>query len=280
MRTTYTGPVKNRGENARGQANVSREELADFKRKYGADKTLRDLLNADKTGKAPASEKSPLARGPQGASMAPSRTGRAEIPKGTGGAKAPAASTERRMSPLEMGLLTTSGALAAPLAVRGAMKVAPKVAGMASKAGEAAKGAASKAGEAAKGAASKAGEAAKGAASKAGEAVKGAASKAGEAVKGAMERRAAAKAAPERKEPSSLYPDPPKTGGVFRSARYGTRGEQQAAGRKATEDYARDVMERGAEMGMKRGGNVKSYAKGGMTKGGGCETRGKKARYV
>ena len=225
---------------------------------------------------------------------------RAEIPKSD--AKAPAASTERRMSPLEMGLLTTSGALAAPLAVRGVMKTAPKVAGMASKAGEAVKGAASKAGEAAKGAASKAGEAAKGAASKAGEAVKGAASKAGEAVKGAaskageaakgaaskageavkgaMERRAAAKAAPERKEPSSLYPDPPKTGGVFRSARYGTRGEQQAAGRKATEDYARDVMERGAEMGMKRGGNVKSYAKGGMTKGGGCETRGKKARYV
>jgi hypothetical protein len=61
-RTTYTGPVKNRGEDAKGRARVSREELADFRRKYGADKTLRDLLNADKTGKTPASEKAPLAR--------------------------------------------------------------------------------------------------------------------------------------------------------------------------------------------------------------------------
>ena len=31
-----------------GRADVSAEELADFKRKYGADKTLRDLLNMDK----------------------------------------------------------------------------------------------------------------------------------------------------------------------------------------------------------------------------------------
>jgi len=256
MRTTYTGPVKNRGEDAQGRAKVSREELADFKRKYGANKTLRDLLNADKTGKAPASEKSPLARGPQGASMAPSRTGRAEIPKGTGGAKAPAASTERRMSPLEMGLLTTSGALAAPLALRGAMRAAPKVAGMASKAGEAAKGAMSKAGEAVKGAASKAGEAVKGAASKAGEAAKGAASKASEAAKGAIERRAVAKAAPERKEPVYDIPPMPPKHSSLRSR----------------------INER--EANKKDGGSTMSYAKGGMTKGGGCETRGKKARYV
>jgi len=164
--------------------------------------------------------------------------GRAEIPEDTGAWETPAASTERRMSPLEMGLLTTSGALAAPLAARGVMKAAPKVAAMASKAGEAARGAASKAGEAARGAASKAGEAARGAASKAGEAVKGAASKAGEAAKGAMERRAAAKAAPERKDPIFDIPD------------------------------------------FKKGGSTKSYAKGGSVRGGGCETRGKKARYI
>jgi hypothetical protein len=36
-----------------GKIDVSREELADFKRKYGADKTLRDLLNYDRTGKLP-----------------------------------------------------------------------------------------------------------------------------------------------------------------------------------------------------------------------------------
>jgi hypothetical protein len=114
--------------------------------------------------------------------------------------------------------------------------------------------------------ASKAGEAAKGAASKAGEAAKGAASKAGEAVKGAVERRAAAKAAPERKEPPSLYPDPPKTGGVFRSARP----------RKEDTSTLTDEV----TLGLKKGGSTKSYAKGGMTKGGGCETRGKKARYI
>jgi hypothetical protein len=223
-------------------------------------------------------------------------SGRAEIPKGTGGAKAPAASTERRMSPLEMGLLTTSGALAAPLAVRGVMKTAPKVAGMASKAGEAVKGAASKAGEAVKGAASKASEAAKGAASKASEAAKGAASKAGEAVKGAMERRAAAKVAPERKEPS-MYPEPPKTGGVFRSAREpappkprvkveGTKGgvyrsETPKASSETTSFRSRTADRADERMAdFKKGGMTKAYAKGGMTKAGGCETRGKKARYV
>ena len=59
--------------------------------------------------------------------------------------------------------------------------------------------------------------------------------------------------------------------------------KRQAAmreGRKSQEDYARDVMERGAEMGMKRGGMAKAYAKGGSVKGGGCETRSKKARFI
>jgi hypothetical protein len=179
-------------------------------------------------------------------------SGRAEIPKGVGGAKAPAASTERRMSPLEMGLLTTSGALAAPLAVRGVMKTAPKVAGMASKAGEAVKGAASKAGEA----------------------VKGAASKASEAAKGAMERRAAAKAAPERKDPVyDIPPMPPKPrvkvegtkGGVYRSETPKASSETTSF-RSRTADRADERMA--------------DFKKGGMTKGGGCETRGKKARYV
>ena len=59
--------------------------------------------------------------------------------------------------------------------------------------------------------------------------------------------------------------------------------KRQAAmreGRKSQEDYARDVMERGAEMGMKRGGMAKAYAKGGSVKGGGCETRSKKTRFI
>ena len=46
MAKTYTPNPNRRVVN--GRADVSAEELADFKRKYGADKTLRDLLNMDK----------------------------------------------------------------------------------------------------------------------------------------------------------------------------------------------------------------------------------------
>jgi hypothetical protein len=97
MRTTYTGPVKNRGEDAKGRARVSREELADFRRKHGADKTLRDLLNADKTGKTPASEKAPLARGPQGASIAPKAAAKPAGPRRDAAAEAKGAETLERM---------------------------------------------------------------------------------------------------------------------------------------------------------------------------------------
>ena len=74
-RTTYTGPVKNRGEDDQRRALVSREELADFRRKYGADKTLRDLLNADRSGKLPevSSERDMRARGVQGANISPAK---------------------------------------------------------------------------------------------------------------------------------------------------------------------------------------------------------------
>jgi hypothetical protein len=46
-RKSYTGPVKDRAK-VNGKAAVSAEELADFKRQYGSDMTLRDLLNMDK----------------------------------------------------------------------------------------------------------------------------------------------------------------------------------------------------------------------------------------
>jgi hypothetical protein len=279
MRTTYTGPVKNRGLNKLGQANVSREELEDFKRRYGQHLTLRDLLNADKRGKTPSSEKAPLARGKQGANIEPSRVSmsparREAMDRASENARkreeGKKAAIARQDAAASRGIDRLKEAGAVPgLVMQGMMKGAERVPPGRGLGAMFIGGAG--AGPRTAGMASKAGEAVKGAASKAGEAVKGAASKAGEAVKGAMERRAAAKAAPERTEPPSLYPDPPKTGGVFSSARRGTRGEQQAAGRKASEDYARDVVERGAEMGFK---------KGGMTKGGGCETRGKKTRYV
>lgn len=46
-RTSYTGPNPKR-QVIDGKAVVSREELADFKRQFGSDMTLRDLLNMDK----------------------------------------------------------------------------------------------------------------------------------------------------------------------------------------------------------------------------------------
>lgn len=74
-RTSYTGPVKNRGKDDQGRTLVSREELADFRRKYGADKTLRDLLNVDRSGKLPevSSERDMRARGVQGANISPAK---------------------------------------------------------------------------------------------------------------------------------------------------------------------------------------------------------------
>lgn len=47
FRSRYTGPVRDR-QVINGQAVVSREELEDFRRQFGAQMTLRDLLNADK----------------------------------------------------------------------------------------------------------------------------------------------------------------------------------------------------------------------------------------
>jgi len=67
-RKTWDGPMIDRPI-VNGKALVSAEELADFRRQFGADKTLRDLLNADK-GRGP-SAADPRARGPQGASEAP-----------------------------------------------------------------------------------------------------------------------------------------------------------------------------------------------------------------
>ena len=282
MRTTYTGPVKNRGENAEGKANVSREELADFKRKYGADKTLRDLLNADKTGKTPASEKSPLARGPQGASIEPSRVSmsparREAMDRASENARkreeGKKASIARQEAAASQGMDRLKKAGAVPgLVMQGMMEGAERVPPGRGLGAMFIGGAG--AGPRTAGMASKAGEAVKGAASKAGEAAKGAASKAGEAVKGAMERRAAAKAAPERKDPVyDIPPMPPKPrvkvegtkGGVYRSETPKASSETTSF-RSRTADRADERMA--------------GYKKGGMTKGGGCETRGKKARYV
>ena len=264
MRTTYTGPVKNRGEDAKGRARVSREELADFRRKHGADKTLRDLLNADKTGKTPASEKAPLARGPQGASIAPKAAAKPAGPRRDAAAEAKGAETlERMKSRAGRGMAVRSNEEMRDEAkgrTLGALGAAATMAG---------------------------------------------GPMLGRGLAGAMERRAASEGAKRtakdeaRKEPA-LSGELPKVGGVFRSARQppppkprikvegSTSGKYQSArdvearraGRKSEEDYVRDVIERGDEMGMKRGGTAKAYAKGGSVKGGGCETRSKKTRFI
>lgn len=68
MRKTWDGPLPNRPV-VNGRAMVSAEELADFRRQFGAQMTLRDLLNADK-GMGP-SATNPAARGVQEANIAP-----------------------------------------------------------------------------------------------------------------------------------------------------------------------------------------------------------------
>ena len=62
-RTRWTGPMPNRPV-IDGKAVVTAEELADFRRQFGAEKTLRDLLNADRGAMPSAADM--RARGVQG----------------------------------------------------------------------------------------------------------------------------------------------------------------------------------------------------------------------
>lgn len=83
-RTRWSGPMPNRPR-IDGKAMVTAEELADFRRQFGAEKTLRDLLNADRGAMPSAADM--RARGMQGASYAPGAPG--AIP--AGGMAGPAA---------------------------------------------------------------------------------------------------------------------------------------------------------------------------------------------
>lgn len=71
-RTRWSGPMPNRPR-IDGKAMVTAEELADFRRQFGAEKTLRDLLNADRGAMPSAADM--RARGMQGASYAPGAPG-------------------------------------------------------------------------------------------------------------------------------------------------------------------------------------------------------------
>lgn len=57
----YKGPRKNRRMLDDKTVFVSKEELADFKKRFGANMTLKDLLNTDKTGKLPEAVKASAA---------------------------------------------------------------------------------------------------------------------------------------------------------------------------------------------------------------------------
>lgn len=92
-------------------------------------------------------------------------------------------------------------------------------------------------------------------------------SMAGKAAQTASAARTASKAAPmARREPELGLP---AQGRVFRSARPDAEAAKQA-----------EYMRRVEELGLKKGGTAKAYAKGGSVRGGGCETRSKKTRYV
>lgn len=237
-RTTYTGPVKNRGEDAQGRTKVSREELADFRRKYGADKTLRDLLNADRTGKLPE------AKAPAG-------------PRRDMTAEAKGAETLERMKSLPGTRSNEEMRDEAKGRTLAALGAAATVAG-----GPLARMAMGRAAPATK-------------------AAPRAEPRLGRPVTTRLDDAAAAFSRPQARQASkdtgyTREAMPAKTAPKPTAAPK-PRDEilkRQAAmreGRKSQEDYARDVMERGREMGYKKGGSVK---------GGGCETRSKKTRFI
>jgi hypothetical protein len=239
-----------------GKIDVSREELADFRRKYGADKTLRDLLNYDRTGKLPGVKTAEgSGRGASaGRTAAAKPAGRAEIP-GAGPYKAPA-STGEGMSETRRNIANIASALPAARAV-----------GMAGKAAQTAS----------------AGRAAAKAAPRVEPRV-------GRPVTTKLDDAAAAFSRPQARQaskdtgytreamPAKTAPKP--TAAPKPREEVLKRQAAMREGRKSEEDYVRDVIERGVEMGMKRGGTAKAYAKGGSVKGGGCETRSKKARFI
>ena len=182
MRTTYTGPVKNRGKNARGQANVSREELESFREQYGKDKTLRDLLNAELPGAKPLKRVDAAPAGPR---------------------RNPEAEAKRKADTI---------ALLERMASRQP-----------------------------------------------------------------IESNEAARDRYKENTLNALTALGTVAGGPLAS-RLGAALARR--GMKETPALTEEVVRQGRDIPFKKGGSTKSYAKGGSVRGGGCETRGKKTRYV
>lgn len=240
-RAAYTRTPK-RGK-VGDKIDVSREELADFRRMHGVNLTLRDLLNYDRTGKLPTSESKAAAGSGRGASAgrtkddpytAPLRadTGPA-IPRRDKAAEAKGSETLERMkarAERDPGRLKAAGLAPDSTTLEQSLVAA---AGMAAPKG---------------------------------------AQMLGRGLLSALERRAAAEGAKRvAKEASRRDPEMevPAQGGVFRSARPDAEAAKQA-----------EYMRRVEELGLKKGGTTKAYAKGGSVRGAGCETRSKKTRYI
>ena len=282
MRTTYTGPVKNRGKNARGQANVSREELEDFKRKYGQNKTLRDLLNAELPGAKPLKR---VDAAPAGAGAGRGKAeGRKAEDKDTAPMRAssgPAAPYRNKAAEAKREADTSAmlGRMKARDKPRMSASDIPGLVMRGMKEGAERVPAGRGLGAMFVGGSS-AGSKLASAAKSVPKAAPRVESRVGRPVTTKLDDAAAAFSRPQARqaskdtgytrEPSKTTPPQPTRAPKPRDEII-KRQAQMREGRKATEDYARDVMERGTEMGFK---------KGGMTKGGGCETRGKKARYI
>ena len=225
-----------------GKIDVSREELADFKRKYGADKTLRDLLNYDRTGKLPdggagrgasagrtAAEPSVVKTGAKSAeekireTTIRSRAERAErdAMEARDKQRADRAEQRRREDLMRPGRDAITPVMGPEMGLAGL--------------GRAALGAL-------------------------GRSVTGMMTSRGESKE--AQREAAEKARDEVRERMRIDDEPKPS--VFRS------------NRPPKDDIPtlRDAIE------YKKGGTAKAYAKGGSVRGSGCETRSKKTRYV
>ena len=204
-KSAYKGPDPDR-QKIDGKMVVSREELESFRAQYGADKTLRDLLNVDRTGKLPPPVSRSSGRGTAEGRKAEDRDVYRATPK-----------MERELAEMKR---PGRDAIEPVLGPEAGMVVLGRtaLAGL------------------------------------------------GRGLAGMLGRRAAPKVADDLVEPVG---DLAAQGRVFRSARPDAEAAKQV-------EYMRRVEERG----LKKGGSVKSYAKGGSVRGAGCETRSKKTRYI
>jgi hypothetical protein len=184
---------------------VSREELADFRKRFGADKTLRDLLNADRTGKLP-------------------------TPVGAGAGRG--AAEGRKAEDRDTAPMRASSGPAAPYR---------------DKAAEAKR----------------------------------------EADTSALLERMKSRQPIESNEAAR---DRYKANTLNALTALGTVAGGPLASRlgaalarrgmKETPALTEEVVRQGRDIPFKKGGSTKSYAKGGSVRGGGCETRTKKTRFV